>query len=267
MARCWSSTMAAAWCGALRRGRIVSLKTTHAFDRSLMLPVVLVPGLLCSAEIFAPQVAALWPCGPVTVASTLAGDTIPEIAAAILAAAPPRFALAGISMGGYICLEIMRQAPDRVVKLALLDTSARPDTPEQTAKRRDAVATARAGDFLAQAAESALAQVHPDSKDDGHLRAVNTRMAAAVGLDGYARQIEAIIARPDSRPGLASIAVPTLVLVGDTDTLTPPELAEELVAGIAKASLTVVPHCGHLSTLEQPEAVNRALLAWLMLPG
>jgi pimeloyl-ACP methyl ester carboxylesterase len=231
-----------------------------------MLPVVFVPGLLCSAEVFAPQVAALWPCGPVTVASTLAGDTIPEIAAAILAAAPPRFALAGISMGGYICLEIMRQAPERVVKLALLDTSARPDTPEQTAKRRDAVASARTGDFLAQTAEAALAQVHPDRKDDAHLIAVNRRMAAAVGVDGYARQIEAIIARPDSRSGLAAIAVPTLVLVGDTDTLTPPELAEELVAGIPQASLTIVPQCGHLSTLEQPEAVNRALLAWMMLP-
>jgi pimeloyl-ACP methyl ester carboxylesterase len=231
-----------------------------------MLPVVFVPGLLCSAEVFAPQVAALWPCGPVTVASTLAGDTIPEIAAAILAAAPPRFALAGISMGGYICLEIMRQAPERVVKLALLDTSARPDTPEQTAKRRDAVASARTGDFLAQTAEAALAQVHPDRKDDAHLIAVNRRMAATVGLDGYSRQIEAIIARPDSRPGLAAIAVPTLVLVGDTDTLTPPELAQELAAGIAKARLAVVPHCGHLSTLEDPDAVNRALVEWMMLP-
>ncbi|HEX8478604.1 MAG TPA: alpha/beta fold hydrolase [Telluria sp.] len=232
-----------------------------------MLPVVLVPGLLCSAEVFAPQIAAIWPCGPVTVASTLEGGTIAEIAAAILAAAPPRFALAGISMGGYICLEIMRQAPERVVKLALLDTSARPDTPEQTARRRDAVASARTGDFLAQTAEAALAQVHPDRKDDAHLAVVNRRMAAAVGVDGYARQIEAIIARPDSRPGLADIAVPTLVLVGDTDTLTPPELAEELVAGIAQARLTVVPHSGHLSTLEQPDAVNRALVEWMMLPG
>src|SRR4051794_28223718 len=101
-----------------------------------MTPTVLVPGLLCSAEVFGPQIAALWPHGPVTVASTLEGDTIAAIAAAIVAAAPPRFALAGISMGGLICLEIMRQAPERVIKLALLDTSARPDTPEQTAQRR-----------------------------------------------------------------------------------------------------------------------------------
>jgi len=88
-------------------------------------PIVFVPGLLCSAEVFAPQVAALWPYGPVTTASTLEGNTIPEMAASILAAAPPRFALVGISMSGYICLEIMRQSPGRVIKLALLDTSDR----------------------------------------------------------------------------------------------------------------------------------------------
>ena len=99
-----------------------------------MTPIVFVPGLLCSAEVFAPQVAAMWPYGPVTIASTLDCKTVPEMAAAILAAAPPRFALAGISMGGYICFEIMRQAPERVIKLALLNTSARPDTPTSIAR-------------------------------------------------------------------------------------------------------------------------------------
>ena len=112
-----------------------------------MTPIVLVPGLLCSAEIFAAQAIALWPYGPVTIASTLEGGTMAEMAAAILAAAPPRFALAGISMGGYVCLEIMRQAPERVEKLALLDTSARPDTPDQTAVRRERLARAKAGEL------------------------------------------------------------------------------------------------------------------------
>src|SRR3984885_2686961 len=97
-----------------------------------MTPIVLIPGLLCAAEVFAPQIPALWPHGPVTIASTLEGRTMAEIASAILATAPPRFALGGISMGGYLCFEILRQAPERVIKLALLDTSARPDTPAQT---------------------------------------------------------------------------------------------------------------------------------------
>src|ERR1700761_6033308 len=101
-----------------------------------MTTIVLVPGLLCSAEVFAPQIPALWPCGPVTIASTLEGRTMAEMASAVLAAAPPRFALGGISMGGYLCFEIMRQAPERVIKLALLDTSARPDTLGQPDQRR-----------------------------------------------------------------------------------------------------------------------------------
>ena len=114
-----------------------------------MIPIVLVPGLLCSAEVFAPQIAALWPYGPVTVASTLVEEIIPGMAASILASAPERFALAGISMGGYICLEIMRQAPHRMIKLALISTSARPDTPEQVTQRRALLHLVRTGDFEA----------------------------------------------------------------------------------------------------------------------
>jgi len=228
-----------------------------------MQAIVLVPGLLCSAEAFAPQVAALWRFGPVTVASTLEGNSIEEMAAAILATAPPHFALAGISMGGYICLEIVRQAPERVLKLALLDTSARPDTPDQSSQRLAMVASARTGDFLRLASGALGAIVHPSRKEDAHLRAINLRMAAAVGFDGFVRQTNAIIARMDSRPGLAEIAVPTLVLVGDADTLTPPALAEEIAAAIPCARLTVVPQCGHASTLEHPDAVNAALIAWL----
>jgi pimeloyl-ACP methyl ester carboxylesterase len=228
-----------------------------------MTPIVLVPGLLCSAEIFAAQATALWPYGPVTIASTLEGSTMAEMAAAILAGAPPRFALAGISMGGYICLEIIRQAPERVVKLALLDTSARPDTPEQTAVRRERLARAKAGEFEAVVVEATGATLHPDRQDDPELRAVNLRMALAVGLEGMVRQQEAIIARIDSRPSLGAITVPTLVLVGDSDPLTPPERAREIAEGIAGAELVEVPDCGHASTIEQPEAVNAALIRWI----
>jgi len=227
-------------------------------------PIVLVPGMLCSAEVFAPQVAALWPYGPVTVASTLTGTTIPELADAILASAPPRFALAGISMGGYICLELMRQAPERVSRLALLDTSARPDTAEQIALRRALVAQARTEDFETLLGQAFSMILHPAHQDDPVLRATNMRMGLAVGVEGYARQVEAIIARVDSRPSLAEIKVPTLVLVGDQDPVTPPHLAEELARGIPGARLVIVPRCGHGATLEQPEAVNRALVQWLV---
>jgi pimeloyl-ACP methyl ester carboxylesterase len=230
-----------------------------------MTPIVLIPGMLCSAEVFAPQIAALWPYGPVTVASTLEGDTLAATASAILASAPPRFALCGISMGGYISLEIMRQAPDRVVKLALLDTSAEPEPLKGIAQRRALVAQARAGDFrevLKQVLPPIL--LHPDHQNDEALIETNVRMGVTVGVEGMARQQEAIIARADSRPNLAAITVPTLVLVGDSDLLTPPGQSEALAAVIPGSRLVVVPKCGHASTLEQPEAVNRALIEWII---
>ena len=228
-----------------------------------MTPVLMIPGLLCSAELFAPQIAALWPHGPVSVASTLEGSTMAAMAAAILATAPPRFALAGLSMGGYVALEIIRHAPERVERLALLDTSARADTPEEITQRRALVARAVGGDFAALLAEAMTALLHPLHRADRRLVDINVRMGLTVGLDGMARQTEAIIGRIDSRPHLAAITVPTLVLVGDSDPLTPPALSEEIAAAIPGARLVVVPQCGHGSTLEQPEAVNRALIAWL----
>ncbi|MBZ9935357.1 alpha/beta hydrolase [Mesorhizobium sp. BR1-1-16] len=228
-----------------------------------MTPILLVPGLLCTAEVFSPQIPALWPHGPVTIASTLEGSTIAAMASAILEQAPAGFALAGISMGGYIAFEIMRQAPQRVMRLALISTSARPDTPEQTALRRAMVEQARTGDFDALIAATTDAILHPEHRGDASIHAVNNRMARTIGVDGLARQQEAIIARADSRPGLPAISVPTLVMVGDQDPLTPPDRAAEIAAAIPGARLVTLARCGHASTLEQPEAVNRALADWL----
>lgn len=228
-----------------------------------MTPIVLVPGLLCSEEIFAPQLPALWPHGPVQIAHTLEGETLPEMAALILAAAPPSFALVGVSMGGYLALEIMRQAPERVEKLALVCTSARPDTPEQTAARRKMLDQARAVGFERFLALGADALTHPSRKGDPELNAISIRMGRAVGLEGFARQTEAVIARADSRPLLSEIKVPTVIVVGDTDPLTPQALSEEMAAAIPGAKLVIAPECGHVITLERPEVVNSALVQWL----
>jgi pimeloyl-ACP methyl ester carboxylesterase len=185
------------------------------------------------------------------------------MAAAILAAAPPRFALAGISMGGYIELEIMRQAPQRVVKLALLDSEARPDTHEQTVQRRALLAQVDTGNFETLLDLAVPAIVHPSHQNDPALREVNVRMGLAVGIERWARQVGAVMARIDYRPSLPAISVPTLVLVGDSDTFTPPARAEEMAAAIPGARLVIVPECGHASTIEQPKAVNRALVEWI----
>jgi pimeloyl-ACP methyl ester carboxylesterase len=228
-----------------------------------MTAIVLIPGLLCSAEAFAPQVPALWPYGPVMIASTLEGATIAEMAARILADAPPRFALAGLSMGGYISFEIMRQAPERVLRLALLDTAASPDMPEQSAQRRALVSQARSHGFETVASAAMNSILHPARQGDLTLRSACTRMVMTVGMDGFARQSEAMIGRIDSRPGLPAISVPTLVLVGDSDVLSPPDQSREIAAAIAGAELVVVPDCGHATTLEKPEAVNRAMIDWI----
>ena len=223
------------------------------------LPLLLVPGLLCSARLYAPQVTALWPLGPVTVADHRRDADVAAIAARILADAPPRFALAGLSMGGYVAFAMLRQAPERIVRLALLDTSARPDTPEQSAARETFIAMAEAGQLAAVVDTLAPRFLHRDRRTDATLNRVIRDMAADTGVAAFVRQQRAIMTQPDSRPQLASIACPTLVLVGEGDELTPPSLAQEIAAGIAGARLVTVPACGHLSTLEKPEAVMAAL--------
>jgi pimeloyl-ACP methyl ester carboxylesterase len=226
-------------------------------------PIVFVPGLLCTAEIFGPQIAALWPYGPVHVASTLDGSTIAEIASSILATAPPSFALVGLSMGGIISFEIMRQAPERVKKLALLDTSARSDTPEQTGLRRASIAQAKAGHFAAVLEHALQVGLRPAVWNNPEARQLYRRMGMTIGPESFSRHQEAIMARIDSRPSLSRIVAPTLVLVGDTDRLTPPDLAKEIAAAIPGARLVEIPECGHGSTLDQPEAVTHALIQWL----
>jgi pimeloyl-ACP methyl ester carboxylesterase len=227
------------------------------------LPTVFVPGLLATPRMYAEQVAQLWAFGPVTVANHTHDDSIPAIASRILAALPPRFALVGLSMGGYISLEIMRQAPDRVLKLALLDTSARPDAPEQGEGRRALMAMAREARFSEIADKLFPILVDPSRRDDETLRQLVRQMALEVGPDAFIRQQSAIMGRPDSRPSLRAIRCPTLVLVGETDALTPPAVAAEIAAGIPRAVLVQVPGCGHLSTMEKPEEVSRALVELL----
>lgn len=227
------------------------------------LAVVLVPGLLASARLYAAQIPALWRSGPVTVADHTRDDSMAGIARRILGAAPPRFALVGLSMGGYIAFEILRQAPERVARLALLDTAARPDSPEQSAARRAQMALASAGHLHEVVEAQFLRTVHVTRRADAALRATNRLMADDVGVPGYLRQQTATLGRADSRPMLCGIRVPTLVLVGEQDELTPPERAAEMADGIAGAQLVSVPQCGHLSTLERPDAVTHALSGWL----
>ncbi len=227
------------------------------------LPVLLVPGLNCSPRLYAAQTPALWRFGPVTVVDHTRDDTMAAIAGRILGAAPPRFALAGLSMGGYVALEIVRQAAGRVEKLALLDTGSRADTPEATAKRHANIALAQSGRFEDVIGPQFPLYVHPARTNDAALKADYLAMCHDVGPEAYVRQQKAIMSRVDSRPLLASIRVPTLVLVGEQDAATPPVLAEEMAVAIPGARLASIAACGHLSTMERPEAVTEELVAWM----
>jgi pimeloyl-ACP methyl ester carboxylesterase len=226
-------------------------------------PLIMVPGLGCTRDLFGPQIELLSATRPTIVADHAQDDTIPAIGTRLLADAPERFALMGLSFGGYIAFEVLRQAPDRVARLALLDTSARPDTEESRATRHRLIALAQSGRF--DEIHPVLWQrlVPPDRQSDRALEARVRGMMKVTGPEAFIRQQRAILARPDSRPDLSSIEIPTLVLVGAEDVITPPEVAREMAEAIEWASLVVIPETGHLSTLESPERVNRALEMWL----
>lgn len=226
--------------------------------------LILVPGLLCTEALFAPQVSALADLADIRVTrAQREADTLGAIAEAILAEAPERFALAGLSFGGYVTFELLRRAPERITRVCLMDTTARSDTPERAALRRQFLEQARAGRFLGVTDRLLPNLIHPDRLQDARLTGIVKQMALDVGPEAFERQQTAILARPDSRPDLSAIAVPSLVLCGRQDVMTPLEAHEEMAAGIEGARLAVIEDCGHLSTIERPEAVNAELRAWL----
>jgi len=226
-------------------------------------PLLLLPGLLTDARLYGHQVRNLAGDAQPVVAETLARDTIAAMATDAIARMPPgRFALAGLSMGGYVALEVMRRVPERVLALALLNTNARADSPESSENRRRLMALADR-DFPAVNAALVPKLLHPDHVKDAGLVRLLDAMAEAIGPASFKLHQAAIIGRADSRASLAAIRVPTLVLAAREDAIMPMEVSEEMASGIRGARLEVVERCGHVSSLEQPEAVTALLRAWI----
>jgi pimeloyl-ACP methyl ester carboxylesterase len=226
--------------------------------------LVLVPGLLCDALLWTAQIEALEGLVECWVADHTRSGTMAGVAADVLRDAPfERFAVAGLSMGGYVALEIVRQAAQRVDRLALLDTSARADTPEQLEKRQGLIALARRGRFIGVTQALLPLLLHRARLGDDKLVSTVKKMAINIGQEAFIRQELAIMSRADSSPLLPAITCPTLVLCGRQDALTPPERHEEMARALPAATLRVIEECGHLSTLERPAEVSAALQAWL----
>lgn len=227
-------------------------------------PLVLVPGLLCDQQLWRSQVEDLADVADIWVADHTRADTMAGVARDVLADAPfARFALAGLSMGGYIALEIMRQAPQRVTRLALLDTAAGGELPEQTQRRLDFIDFAQRGHFDRVTETLLPLLIHSARQGERSLTDTVKSMARNIGKEAFIRQQRAIMSRADSLALLASIACPTLVLCGRQDALTPLARHEEIAAGIKGARLEIIEDCGHLSTLERPSEVNAAMRRWL----
>ncbi len=228
------------------------------------IPLVLLTAVLTTKKLWRHQNRTLGDIADIHICELTQHDSVSELAASVLEVAPDQFSLAGISLGGFTAFEIMRRMPERVTRLALLDTNARPDSPDRTAMREKQMALTRQGRFEEVVDQIAPLMVSPGAQSDDSLQDLIREMAMTVGPEGFIRQSTACIHRVDSRPDLVRIDCPTLVVCGRQDQPIPLENSEEIAAGIAGSQLVVVEDCGHLSTLEQPEVVSDALRNWLL---
>jgi pimeloyl-ACP methyl ester carboxylesterase len=221
--------------------------------------LILLPGQLCDEALWAPQISGLADIADMSVADLTLDDNIEAMADRVLAMASPTFALAALSLGGYVALEIATRVPERVSRLALMNTSARPDTEDQSNRRERSVRAARIGTFKGVTPRFLPTILAPENATDPEIAGIVLAMTERVGRRAFERQQAAAMDRPDFRPLLGRISCPTLVIGGRQDQVTPPALQEEIAAGIAGARLATLDKCGHLAPLEQPQAVNRLL--------
>ena len=227
------------------------------------LSLVFLPCLMGDRALWARQQQALHELLPIGHVDFSKHASIGEMAAAVLASAPPRFIACGLSLGGYVAHEIMHIAPERVAGLALFNTSARPDSPQQTENRMILLEKIKTQPLSAITEMALDVLVHPRRRNDQTLCRAIIEMADRIGAQGFIRQENAIIGRRDSRPNLSRITCPTLIVAGREDAITPVAVHEEMARGISGSQLVVIEDCGHMSSMERPEQVNLILKNWL----
>ena len=223
--------------------------------------LVLIPGLAADASMWQAQLVALERWNPVVTDVHMRHDTIAAMAQALLDEHPGPLVLCGASMGGMIAMETARQAPERIRGLALLGTNARPESDDMRALREAAIALFAQGRVAEVIEPNVALAFHPDNA--AALAPAYLEFVLKAGAVQLIRQNRAVIGRPDARLHLRDIRCPTLVMCGDSDKLTPPECSREIAGLVPGAELVMLARCGHMLTMEQPEAVNATLHAWL----
>ena len=226
--------------------------------------LILIPGMLCDERLYAHQIDGVAERADATVWMPVGAETIADLAKQLLAEAPDRFALAGLSMGGYIALEIARVAPERLTRLALMDTTPLPDSPERTAMRRQTIGRAERGEFETFYGEMLLPRlIHTDRLSDAALVGAVRGMAMSLGPEVFIQQTRAVMSRQSYVPVLPGIRCPTLVVCGKQDAICPVDDHRLMAETILGAKLVVIDECGHLASIERPHAVTSVLQYWL----
>lgn len=227
------------------------------------LPLVLLPGMMCDARLFGPQIADLSRTNPIHLGALSGHSTIAELADEVLAHAPPKFALAGISMGGIVAMEIYARAPERVQRMALMDTNPGTDTDEMRANRDCQMTKAKNGDLETIMRRDMIPNYLSESSTKDQIQALCLEMALDMGKDVFIRQSIALRNRPDQRETLRLVSIPTLVLCGEDDQLCPIQKHNEIHSLIVGSEIVVIKSAGHLPILEQPETTTAALRRWM----
>lgn len=229
-----------------------------------MIPLLLLPGTLCDATLFAHQVENLMDVCVPQVVDIHHQDNLSEVAQYVLSQVDGEFAVAGLSYGGIVAFELWRQAPERIAKIALLNTTPKPASQATREAQQRFVGMGHLGEFREVTTDFLKDRMlHPDHQKDMMLRQKVLDMAENIGLQGFVNEVRAQHGRPDSTPDLLNITCPTLVLTGREDMVIPVPIHEEMAAALPNTQLLIIEHCGHLSTMEQPDIVTNALREWL----
>lgn len=225
--------------------------------------LLLLPGMMCDARLFTPQIEALSARYSIMLPSLTVGTSIQVLAQNVLAQAPKQFALAGLSMGGIVAMEMLRQAPQRINRLALMDTNPLAEGPERQALREPQMVRVRSGGLPAIMREELIPKYLADESINGAIVDLCMDMAEVLGPDVFCSQSTALRDRIDQREILSQYSGPTLILCGEDDQLCPVARHELMRNLIPSARLAVIPGAGHLPVLEQPERTTQELQSWL----